>query len=80
MVDNIAFKLVLKQVLKKPMSELTLKDKEILYEYYLNEAKDSFSMALDYAEETNQLEGLMTEAKCLVFDVEDKGVEIGGMN
>ena len=80
MVDNIAFELVLKQVLKKPMSELTLKDKEILYEYYLNEAKDNFGMALDYAEELGKLKELMVDAKCLVFDVEDKGIEIGGMN
>ena len=66
----------------KPVSELTYKDKDVLYNYYLSKARDNFGMALDYAEECGirELEQVMSEAKSMVFDVEDKGIEIGGMN
>ena len=70
----------LKEIGNKPVSQLTFEDKELLYDDYVRKFKDDFGWALDYAEETNQLEDLMTEAKCLVFDVEDKGIDIGGMD
>ena len=66
----------------KPVSELTYADKDVLYNYYLAKARDNFGMALDYAEECgiSELEEVMSEAKSMVFDVEDKGIDIGGMN
>ena len=66
----------------KPISELTYKDKDVLYNYYISKAVDSFNMALDYAEECGirELENIMVTAKMMVFDVEDKGIDIGNMN
>ena len=66
----------------KPVSELTYKDKDILYNYYIREARSCFDMALGYAEECGigELEDVMSEVKMMVFDVEDKGIDIGSMN
>ena len=71
-----------KKIGNKPVSELTYKDKDVLYNYYLGKARDNFGMALDYAEECGirELEDVMSEAKSMVFEVEDKGIDIGGMN
>ena len=71
-----------KKIGNKPVSELTYKDKDVLYNYYIREARDNFGMALDYAEECGitELEEVMSEAKSMVFDVEDKGIDIGSMD
>ena len=71
-----------KKIGNKPVSELTLKDKDVLYNHYIREARSCFDMALGYAEECgiSELEDVMSEAKMMVFDVEDKGIDIGGMN
>ena len=69
-----------KEILTKLYSDLTTDDKRELYKYYLEKVKDSFYQALDMAKETGNLKDLMTEAKSLVFDVEEGGVEIGSMN
>jgi len=71
-----------KKIGNKPVSELTYKDKDVLYNYYLGKARDNFGMALDYAEECGirELEDVMSEAKSMVFEVEDKGIDIGRMN
>jgi len=70
------------KIKNKGVMDLTLKDKDILYNYYLIEAKDSFDTALGYAEEcgVEELQNMMYEAKSMVFDVEVKGIRIGGMN
>ena len=71
-----------KKIGNKRISELTPKDKDICYNYYLREAIDNFSTALGYAEEcgVEELENMMHEAKSMCFDVEEKGINIGGMN
>ena len=71
-----------KKIGNKPVNELTLKDKDVLYNYYLRKAIDDFGTALGYAEECGikELENMMYEAKSMCFDVEDKGIDIGGMN
>ena len=71
-----------KKIGNKPVNELTLKDKNVLYNYYLRKAKDDFDTALEYAEEcgVEEVENMMHEAKSMVFDVEVKGIRIGRMN
>jgi len=66
----------------KPVPELTNEDKYIIFKYYESKAVDNFQDAIGYAEECGirHLEDLMTTAKCMVFDVEDKGIDIGSMN
>ena len=73
-------KMEIAEIMGKPYNSLTTEDKGKLYNYYLEKAKDSFSQALDMAKDTGNLEDLMTETKCLVFDVEEEGVQIGSMN
>ena len=70
------------KIANKGVMDLTPKDKYILYNYYLRKAIDDFSTALGYAEEcgVKELENMMHEAKSMCFDVEEKGIEIGGMN
>ncbi len=71
-----------KKIGNKPVNELTNDDKYILYKYYESKAVDNFQYAIDYAEECGirHLEDVMTTAKMMVFDVEDKGINIGSMN
>ena len=71
-----------KKIGNKPVNKLTNDDKYILFKYYESKACDSFQDAIAYAEECGirHLEDLMTTAKCMVFDVEDKGIDIGSMN
>ena len=66
----------------KPVNELTNDYKYIIFKYYESKAVDSFQAAISYAEECGlrHLEDLMTTAKCMVFDVEDKGINIGSMD
>jgi|TARA_Y100000310_G_scaffold315511_1_gene366143 hypothetical protein len=71
-----------KKIGNKRISDLTLKDKDVLYNYYLREAIDNFGTALGYAEECGikELKDMMYEAKSMCFDVEEKGIRIGSMN
>ena len=71
-----------KKIGNKGVMDLTPKDKDICYNYYLREAIDNFSTALGYAEECGDeaLKDMMYEAKSMCFDVEEKGIRIGGMN
>ena len=71
-----------KKIGNKPVNELTLKDKDICYNYYLRKAIDDFGTALGYAEDCGDeaLKDMMYEAKSMCFDVEEKGIRIGGMN
>ena len=76
------YKKEFKKIGNKRVMDLTLEDKDVLYNYYLREAIDSFSTALGYAEECGigELKNMMYEAKSMCFDVEDKGINIGSMN
>jgi hypothetical protein len=78
----IDYKKEYKKIGNKGVMDLTLKDKDVLYNYYLREAIDSFQNALGYAEECGirELENMMYEAKSMCFEVEDKGIHIGIMN
>ena len=71
-----------KKIGNKGVMDLTPKDKDICYNYYLREAIDNFSTALGYAEECGDeaLKDMMYEAKSMCFDVEEKGIRIGSMN
>ena len=71
-----------KKIGNKPVNELTLEDKNILYNYYLRKAIDNFGTALGYAEEcgVEELENMMYEAKSMCYDVEVLGIRIGSMN
>ena len=67
---------------KIPINQLTIEDKKIVFEYHLQEAIDNFQTALFTADELDYTyyERLMSEAKSMVFDVEDKGIDIGSMD
>ena len=71
-----------KKIANKRIGDLTNDDKYILYKYHESKAVDNFQYAIDYAEECGirHLEDVMTTAKMMVFDVEDKGIRIGSMN
>ena len=62
--------------------ELTDADNYILYKYHESKAVDNFQWAFGYAGECGikHLKDIMTTAKMMVSDVEDKGIDIGGMN
>ena len=66
----------------KPVRELTSEDRMVCFKYHLEMTKDNFGWALSNAEDCGFecLEELMDEAKSMLFDVEDKGVDIGSMN
>ena len=78
----IDYKKEYEKIANKGVMDLTLKDKDVLYNYYLRKAIDDFGTALGYAEECGikELENMMYEAKSMCFDVEEKGINIGGMN
>ena len=78
----IDYKKEYKKIGNKPVSKLTNDDKYVIFKHYESKAVDSFQDAIHYAEECGirHLEDLMTTAKCMVFDVEDKGIDIGGMD
>ena len=66
----------------KPMNKLTSDDKKVLVKWHLMEAKDNFGMALMFAEDLgyDMLKEAMSDAKDMVFDVEEKGIDIGSFN
>ena len=76
------YKKEFKKIGNKGVMDLTLKDKDICYNYYLRKAIDDFGSALGYAEDCGDeaLKDMMYEAKSMVFDVEEKGINIGSMN
>ena len=78
----IDYKKEYKKIANKGVMDLTLKDKDVLYNYYLWKAIDDFGTALGYAEDCGDeaLKDMMYEAKSMCFDVEEKGIRIGGMN
>ena len=66
----------------KPVRELTSEDRMVCFKYHLEMTKDNFGWALSNAEDCGFecLEELMDSMKSMLFDVEDKGVDIGSMN
>ena len=66
----------------KPVRELTSADRLVCFKYHLEMTKDNFGWALSNAEDCGYecLEELMDDVKDMLFDIEDKGVNIGSMN
>ena len=66
----------------KPVRELTSEDRMVCFKYHLEMTKDNFGWALSNAEDCGFecLEELMDDVKGMLFDIEDKGVNIGSMN
>ena len=66
----------------KLVRELTSADRLVCFKYHLEMTKDNFGWALSSAEDCGYecLEELMDDVKDMLFDIEDKGVNIGSMN
>ena len=66
----------------KPVRELTSADRMVCFKYHLEMTRDNFFWALSNAEDCGFecLEELMDEAKSMMLEVGDKGVEIGTLD
>jgi len=66
----------------KPVAELTSADKMVCFKYHLDMMRDNFFWALSDADDCGFEchEELMSEVKSMMFEVGDKGVEIGSID
>ena len=67
------------KIANKPVKKATSEDKMVCFKYHLEQAKNNFFWALSNAEDCGYecLEELMDETKSMMFEVSDRGVDMG---